>query len=75
MAQIGAAMDSLVKIYNNLKQRNTGEVVDDQGCKKMVYTFVKQGQLDGPGKIVGKCGTKKDHARVFCCQNCFSHYQ
>lgn len=61
-------------LYEQVKQRNTGEVVDPRACKKMVYTFVKGGQFDGPGDRCGPCGVKKDHHRVYCCQNCYHHW-
>jgi hypothetical protein len=61
-------------LYEQIKKRDTGQVVDPKACGRMVYTFVKEGRFDGPGGHVGPCGVKKDHTRVFCCKECFSHY-
>lgn len=68
-------LKGIFNVYEEFKQRNTGEVVDPKACGKMVYTFVKGGQLDGPGGHSGPCGVKKDHARVYCCKNCISHWK
>ena len=64
-----------LNLYNNLKQRNTGQVVDPRACGHPTYTFMKGGVLDGPGQHSGPCGTKKDHHRVYCCKNCVSHWK
>ncbi len=56
-----------INFNDTLLKRNTGEVVNKNGCGKMTHTFVKWGKLDGPGKIVGSCGVRKDINRVFCC--------
>ena len=53
--------------YEQIKNRNTGEVVVPNACGKIVYTFVKEGHMDGPGSHAGACGVKKDHKRVFSC--------
>ena len=58
-------------LYSNVKERNTGQVVDPNACGKMVYTYSHNGQLDGPGNRRGPCGVKKDHSRVYYCKNCF----
>ncbi len=57
----------LFKFYEQLKQRNTGQIVDSGCCGKNVYTFVKGNVLDS-GSRCGPCGTKKDHSRVYSCQ-------
>jgi hypothetical protein len=62
-------------LYEMLKERNTGQVVDPNACGMIVNTYMKDGVMDGPGGHTGPCGVKKDHRRVYCCKNCQSHWQ
>ena len=56
--------------YETVKGRNNS-VQKFGGCRKMVYTFAKDGNFDGPGQRGGQCGTQKDHRRIYTCKRCF----
>ena len=68
---MGAAV---YQAYETFKERNTGEVLNPNACGKVVYTFLHNGVFDGPGGRCGPCGVKKDHARVYCCDECRHHW-
>ena len=44
------------KLYEQIKHRDDRHIVDPNSCKKIVYTFAKEGRLDGPGTYAGACG-------------------
>jgi hypothetical protein len=72
MDNFGRYFGQAYQVYQQVKERNTGQVVNPNGCGRITNMFTKDGHLDGPGGHTGPCGVKKDHRRVYCCQGCYA---
>lgn len=58
--------DQVRQVYEGFKGRNTNEQVSAGFCPHMTTFYLKGGAWEG-GSHMGRCGTRKDHKRIYLC--------
>ena len=74
--EVLAKVTKVYNVYETLKKRQCFEPVVDS-CRNQTNCFFRDNQWMGgeSGHRLGPCGTRKDHKRVYFCQDCYTKTQ